>query len=89
MKDGRMSIRISSENKERLKKEADDLGIDVTAVINMAIKEFFNTRNMSNAITDAIKKDPTSTLSRLLQNYQQMKFDNDTIDWSDNDLQKK
>lgn len=83
MKDDRMSIRISSENKERLKKEADDLGIDVTAVINMAIKEFFNTRDMSNAITDAIKKDPTSTLSRLLQNYQQMKFDNDTIDWSD------
>lgn len=83
MKDDRMSIRISSENKERLRKEADDLGIDVTAVINMAIKEFFNTRDMSNAITNAIKQDPTSTLSRLLQNYQQMKFDNDTIDWSD------
>jgi len=89
MKDDRMSIRISSENKERLKKEADDLGIDVTAVINMAIKEFFNTRDMSNAITDAIKKDPTSTLSRLLQNYQQMKFDNDTIDWSDKELNSK
>lgn len=83
MKDDRMSIRISSENKERLRKEADDLGVDVTAVINMAIKEFFNTRDMSNAITNAIKQDPTSTLSRLLQNYQQMKFDNDTIDWSD------
>lgn len=83
MKDDKMTIRISSANKERLKKEADDMGIDVTAVINIAIKEFFNSRDMSNAITNAIKQNPTSTLSKLLQNYQQMQFDNDVIDWSE------